>query len=68
MQRKLELDLDLHLMQTQRRAYWQRLHARSRRLESLHGVEPANVDKTLDELIQAHPPATDADSFPCAEE
>ena len=55
------LDRDLDRMWSARRAYWQRLEARARRLHPLGGVEPASVHQTLDQLVAAQRASLDAE-------
>ncbi len=48
------LDWELDAMQIERSAYIRRMRAKSIRLESLGGIEPASVDRTLEQLIDDH--------------
>ncbi len=48
------LDRELNAMQIARSAYIRRMRAKSLRLESLGGIEPPSVDRTLEQLIDDH--------------
>ena len=48
------LDWELDAMQIARSAYIRRMRAKSLRLESLGGIEPPSVDRTLEQLIDDH--------------
>jgi hypothetical protein len=53
------LNFELDEMQTRRCAYFSRIRAKSHRLEKMNGVEPSNVDKTLDQLVHENLSSSD---------